>query len=92
MRRRQQTPARADATHERLIVNPVACDGVGMCAALAPETISLDPWGFPLISAAPLSNAGRAAAARAVTGCPRRALSLKNAIFSEEIQRNPVDN
>jgi ferredoxin len=65
------------ATDDRLIVNPVACDGVGMCAALAPETVTLDPWGFPLIRAAPLNGASPAAAARAVAGCPRRALSLQ---------------
>jgi len=33
----------------RLIVDPIACDGAGVCAELLPEMITLDPWGFPII-------------------------------------------
>ena len=29
----------------RLRVDPVACDGFGHCAELAPEFIALDEWG-----------------------------------------------
>lgn len=59
-----------------LRVDPVACEGIGMCAHLAPGVIGLDAWGFPVLPARPLTGrdlrAGRAAAA----GCPRRALFL----------------
>lgn len=60
-----------------LRVDPIACEGIGMCAHLAPGVIGLDPWGFPVLPERPLTGrdlrAGRAAAA----GCPRRALFLK---------------
>ena len=35
--------------HYRMVVDPVACDGAGVCAELLPERIHLDPWGFPII-------------------------------------------
>ena len=77
MRKQERTPISAEVDPPRVIVNPVACDGVGMCAVLAPDAVSLDPWGFPIVSTDPLNGAGRAAAARAVAGCPRRALLLQ---------------
>lgn len=89
LRRKDGVPVAAPS---RLVVNPVACDGVGICAHLAPETVTLDRWGFPVVSDAPLTGAARAAANRAVSGCPRAALFLTEVPFSEEIQRNPVDN
>jgi ferredoxin len=67
-----------------LIVNPVACDGVGLCAHLAPEIVSLDRWGFPIVADAPLNGTARAAARRAVAGCPRSALFLTTASHSED--------
>lgn len=60
----------------RLRLDPVACDGVGMCAHLAPALIGLDPWGFPLVPSGSLGGHDRSAARRAVAGCPRRALFL----------------
>jgi ferredoxin len=72
------------AAPAHLIVNPVACDGVGLCAHLAPETVSLDRWGFPIVSDAPLKGTARAAASRAVAGCPRSALFLTAATYSED--------
>ena len=59
-----------------LRLDPVACDGVGMCAHIAPNLIGLDPWGFPLVASEPLGERDRGAARRAVAGCPRRALFL----------------
>lgn len=62
---------------QRLRVDIVACDGVGMCAHLAPDLIRLDSWGFPVLDDAPLPNGGRTRqATAAVTACPRRALFL----------------
>jgi ferredoxin len=34
----------------RLRVDPTACDGIGMCAHLAPDLIVLDTWGYPIIA------------------------------------------
>jgi ferredoxin len=79
------------AAPSHLIVNPVACDGVGLCAHLAPEIVSLDRWGFPIVSDAPLNGTARAAARRAVAGCPRSALFLTAATNSEDSE-NAVDN
>lgn len=59
-----------------LVVDPVACDGVGMCAQLAPDVVALDSWGYPVVPAGPLSPAETEQAARAVAGCPRRALLM----------------
>jgi len=59
----------------RLILDPVACDGHGLCAELYPEGVRLDDWGFPVlggeIAPADLPHARRAAAA-----CPALALRM----------------
>ena len=58
-----------------LIVDPVACDGRGVCAEMLPERIELDRWGYPLIEgeiSPPLDDT----AVRAVRSCPRQALHL----------------
>lgn len=31
----------------KLEIDPAACDGVGICAVVAGEVITLDEWGFP---------------------------------------------
>jgi ferredoxin len=60
----------------KLIVNPIACSGHGHCAELLPELISLDEWGYPLISGQPVPASLLREAKRAVTGCPALALRL----------------
>jgi ferredoxin len=60
----------------RLRVNPIACEGVGVCAHLAAELIHLDSWGYPILPVEPVTGSDRRAAQRAVRGCPRRALFL----------------
>ena len=69
-------PPAAPATERRLVVDPVACEGVGMCAHLAPDVVGVDSWGYPIVRATPLSPRLERQAARAVAGCPRRALLL----------------
>ena len=61
----------------RLRIDAVACDGVGVCAHLAPDLIELDRWGYPVIPAGDLSRREFAAAQRAVQGCPRKALWIE---------------
>jgi ferredoxin len=58
----------------RLLVNPVACEAVGLCAHLAPDVVDLDRWGYPIVDQAPLSRDEEPQARRAARGCPRRAL------------------
>jgi ferredoxin len=60
----------------RLRVNIVACDGVGICAHLAPDIVRVDSWGFPILTDEPLTGAERRQAQAAVRACPRRALFL----------------
>jgi ferredoxin len=43
------TAAAGRAARERLRVDPIACDGRGLCAEILPELITLDDWGFPII-------------------------------------------
>ena len=59
----------------RLWVDPVACDGIGQCALAAPELVTLDRWGYPVLAAGAAAE-DPAATRRAVAACPRRALWL----------------
>ena len=69
----------ATTTGARLRVDPVACDGIGICAHLAPDVVTVDSWGYPILPRRPLSDRERQQAARAVAGCPRRAMFLEPA-------------
>ncbi len=60
-----------------LRVNPIACEGHGLCAELLPERITLDEWGFPIVDPTPLTVDLEKHAKRAVAGCPRLALLLE---------------
>ena len=63
-------------TRYRLVVDPIACDGAGVCAELLPEVITLDPWGYPIIHGDEVPPELVDLARRAVTSCPRLALTL----------------
>jgi ferredoxin len=63
----------------RLIIDPIACDGRGLCAELLPELVTLDDWGFPVIPAGDVP-AGLEREAMAVARlCPRLALRVERA-------------
>ena len=68
------TPSRAGA--ERLRVDPVRCDGRGLCAELLPELVTLDEWGYPILSPHPVPPHLEKHARRAVSACPTLALRL----------------
>ena len=59
-----------------LKVDPIACDGHGLCAELFPERIRLDDWGFPIVDGDPVPGGLEQHARRAVAECPVRALKL----------------
>ena len=59
-----------------LRVDPIACDGHGLCAELFPEWISLDDWGFPIVDPRPVPASLEHHARRAVRECPKLALML----------------
>lgn len=59
-----------------LVVDPITCDGHGMCAELLPELIELDDWGYPILRSPNLPAALEPLAKRAVAACPVLALRL----------------
>jgi ferredoxin len=61
---------------EKLLVNPIDCEGRGACAELLPEAITLDEWGYPVIDPGPLPAALERHARAAVSACPTLALRL----------------
>jgi ferredoxin len=61
---------------KELRLDPIACDGHGMCAELFPEGIELDDWGFPILEG-PVKPGFEKLAERAVNACPTRALRLQ---------------
>jgi ferredoxin len=62
---------------DRLLVNPIACEGHGACAELLPEMITIDEWGFPIIDPRPLPPGMERDARKAVSACPTLALRLR---------------
>ena len=60
----------------QLVVDPIACDGAGVCAELLPELITLDEWGYPRAADQPVPRGLRREARRAVSNCPALALAL----------------
>jgi ferredoxin len=65
------------AAEPGLHLNPIACQGHGLCAELLPELISLDEWGYPIIDPGPVPRALRREARAAVAACPSLALRLR---------------
>jgi len=61
----------------RLVVDPIACTGHGICADMLPERITLDDWGYPIVDGAPLSGEVLLHAKRCVGACPALALRLE---------------
>jgi ferredoxin len=59
----------------RLEIDWTRCDGHSLCAALLPEAIEVDEFGYPVIHAqrVPFGRATR----RAVASCPALALRLE---------------
>ena len=55
-------------------MNPIRCDGVGMCAHFAPDLINVDDWGYPVVTKEPLLGDDLKQAKAAVAACPVRAL------------------
>jgi ferredoxin len=74
-------------TRVRIRVDMTKCDGRGLCAELAPERITLDDWGFPIIDPTPVHGRVKRHARRAVAGCPELALFLERASEDERAGR-----
>ena len=70
----------------RLAVDLIACDGRGLCAELLPELITLDDWGYPLLSGRAVPAALRGEASAAVQLCPRLALRLEAGADGKQVR------
>lgn len=60
----------------RLRVDIIACDGRGLCAEALPELITLDDWGFPIISGQTVPRRLLDDARETIRACPMLALRL----------------
>ena len=68
----------SDTVQRRIRVNPILCNGYGYCAEIVPELISLDDWGFPIVSTKTIEgDRVLHLAERAVATCPRLALLIE---------------
>jgi len=78
-----------NAATELLRVDPIACDGRGLCAELLPELITPDDWGFPIIrdDAVPAHLLGDARAT--IRACPKLALRLEHRQGGIQDRRGP---
>jgi len=76
MRGDRRRPAATGTRAPRLRLDAVACAGVGMCAYLAPDTVALDSWGFPVVPPEDLAPHQLRSARIAAAACPKRALHL----------------
>lgn len=72
----------------RLRVDPISCEAHGLCADLLPELITLDEWGYPILSPGPVPAALLEHARRAVAACPTLALHLLPAVAESAAGRN----
>ncbi len=59
-----------------LEINPLLCNGHGICVLMAPDILALDPWGFPVQLCDRLVSRDLQAANRAIKACPQAALRL----------------
>ena len=66
--------------HDQVLrLDPVACDGHGICAELLPELVRLDEWGYPIIDGGAVPGPLRPRARQAAAACPTLALRLSRA-------------
>lgn len=73
---RAGTSTAVTSTAATLSVDWTRCDGHGLCAALLPDSIGLDDWGYPLLHQRALATERAGDVRRAVGACPALALRL----------------
>jgi ferredoxin len=65
-----------------LAIDWTRCDGHGLCAAVLPQVISRDDWGYPVLNQTHHSRLPAPDLTRAVAICPALALRLEEPIRS----------
>jgi ferredoxin len=73
-----------------LVIDPIACDGHGLCTELFPEGVVLDDWGFPRVRTSIVPSAQLRHARRAVAACPKLALRLQPSTETPDRGRAPA--
>jgi ferredoxin len=58
------------------VLDPICCDAHALCAELLPEMITLDDWGYPMLTVEEVPRELERLARRAVAACPTLALTL----------------
>ena len=71
----------SDSVRRRLRVNPTLCTGYSYCAEIVPELITVDDWGYPIVSSREIDNDDLLRLAhKAIATCPRLALLIEESI------------
>ena len=71
------SPDSASPDRASLDVDWIRCTGHGLCAEIAPELVTLDDWGFPIVADSVPAHLQQLAA-RARAACPAMALRLSS--------------
>jgi ferredoxin len=72
------SPAPSPATAcPRLAVDWTRCDGHGLCAALLPDAISLDEFGYPIFDRRALETETSTSLRRVANACPALAIRME---------------
>lgn len=67
-----------ELTALKVVVDPVRCDGHGICALFFADGISLDEWGYPVVSGRSVGGGRHLRRAhRAAAACPKGAIRLE---------------
>ena len=67
-----------ELTGYKVVIDPVRCDGHGICALFFAGGIALDEWGYPVVNRGPIGGDRRLRRAhRAVAACPEGAIRLE---------------
>jgi ferredoxin len=69
----------------KLVIEPIVCDGHGVCGDLFPEGIEFDDWGFPMLSDDAIPDGLVTRARHAVRMCPTLALRLERVVIQEGV-------
>jgi ferredoxin len=73
-----------------LRLDPIRCDGYGICAVHLPDRITLDEWGYPVIEPGPMPERLLSRARRAADACPVLALSLRQVATAPATKDSPA--
>ncbi len=68
----------------RVIVDDTKCHGHQMCAIAAPRVFGSDEYGNAVVLLSPIPTDLEASVRRAEANCPERAITLQEAITSDE--------